>query len=246
MTGKILILLLAAGLAIFRVRGTRRLGLGTWKALGLSVDFPSVINALVGLLLAALSIACLFLVEWWSQLVSVDRFAQASILLDDLSTPFVVAFIEEFVFRAVLLGCLLLWLRSRFIAVALSAAIFAAAHLANDNVTALAILGYLLGGVIYGIGYLRTGCIWLPFGLHVGWNFTQSRVFGFPISGYPTANGMILQHNLGSPLWTGGDYGPEGGLLGFIARLALLGLVLAWLNSRQFGTMAGTNNTHAD
>ena len=228
---KILILLLIASLAIYRVRRARNLGLGAWQALGISIDFRSAVHILAGLLIAALVMASMFLVEWWGRLLSVDNVAEASTLLNDISTPIVVGFIEEFVFRAVLLGCLILWLGSRIIALALSAALFAAAHLANQNVNSLAILGYLLGGVIYGIGYLRTGRLWLSFGIHVGWNYTQGRVFGFPVGGGHVTDGLITQHGVGSSLWTGGDYGPEGGLIGIIARIAILLLTLAWLNS---------------
>ncbi|MBY0506436.1 MAG: CPBP family intramembrane metalloprotease [Bryobacteraceae bacterium] len=91
-------------------------------------------------------------------------------------------------------------------------ALFAAAHAANLNATPLALLNTFLWGGILGFAVLRSGDLWLPIGLHFGWNWTLP-LFGVNLSGFRmSVSGYVLDWKLG-PLWSGGDYGPEGSLL---------------------------------
>ena len=56
----------------------------------------------------------------------------------------------------------------------------------------------------------RTGDLWMPLGLHAGWNY--SAIFIFSIgSGGRTVLGHLMDPSLHGPTWlTGGQYGPEG------------------------------------
>jgi membrane protease YdiL (CAAX protease family) len=149
-------------------------------------------------------------------------------LVTDISTPIVVAFVEECVFRLAFLGALLLWTSVPW-AIAISTAAFAGAHVANQHVTVLALCGYIVGGIYYGMAFVKTGRLWLPFGLHLGWNYGEGRLLGFSVSGGPVPGPFVLQHDSGPALLTGSDYGLEGGLVGLAARFILLALLLAWL-----------------
>lgn len=90
--------------------------------------------------------------------------------------------------------------------------LFGLAHLRNENSTALGILNTMLWGVLFGYAYLRTGALWLPIGLHFGWNVTLP-LFGVNLSGFTMGvTGYALHWKVGS-LWSGGAYGPEGSVL---------------------------------
>jgi membrane protease YdiL (CAAX protease family) len=99
--------------------------------------------------------------------------------------------------------------------------VFGLAHSLNQNFTALALLNTILWGVVLGYAFIRSGDLWLPIGLHFGWNWTLP-LFGANLSGFTMdVTGYALQWKIGA-LWSGGAYGPEGGLLTSAIVVALL------------------------
>ena len=98
--------------------------------------------------------------------------------------------------------------------------LFAALHANNPNATWLG-LGNTAGfGVLFGYAFLRSADLWLPIGLHFGWNFTLP-LFGVNISGITMrVTGYALEWRAG-PLWSGGAYGPEASILTSIVLFAL-------------------------
>jgi uncharacterized protein len=102
----------------------------------------------------------------------------------------------------------------------LASGLFAAAHLANPNVTSAGIAIIFLGGIFFSLGYLRTGSLWLPIGAHVIWNIVLAKVLGVPVSGAEFGDSLLRTSVHGPELLTGGAFGPEGGLLGAAALIA--------------------------
>ena len=99
-------------------------------------------------------------------------------------------------------------------------AIFAALHAGNPNATALALVNTAGFGILFGYAFLRSRDLWMPIGLHFGWNFTLP-LFGVNVSGLTMKlTSHEMQWSAGS-LWSGGDYGPEGSILTTIVLLAL-------------------------
>ncbi len=90
--------------------------------------------------------------------------------------------------------------------------LFGLMHAANPDVTPLGIVNTSLWGILLGYSFLRSGDLWLPIGLHVGWNWALP-LFGVNLSGFKMElTGYALHWKIG-PLWSGGAYGPEGGIL---------------------------------
>jgi hypothetical protein len=89
--------------------------------------------------------------------------------------------------------------------------LFAAAHLDNLNVTKLALFNTFAWGVVLSFSLLRSGDLWFPIGMHFGWNWALP-IFGVNVSGFTMRmTGVALEWKT-SELWSGGVYGPEGGL----------------------------------
>ena len=105
----------------------------------------------------------------------------------------------------------------------LSSLYFGVEHLSNPNSSWLAVAGIFFVGLLMAYAYLRTRQLWLPIGIHIGWNFFESAVFGFPVSGYDRSG--LLQIDISGPaLWTGAAFGPEAGLI--MLPICVLGVLL--------------------
>jgi membrane protease YdiL (CAAX protease family) len=99
-------------------------------------------------------------------------------------------------------------------------ALFAALHGGNPNSTWLGIANTAGFGILFGYAFLRSGDLWLPIGLHFGWNFTLP-LFGVNVSGLTMRLTGFEMHWNADPLWSGGEYGPEGSILTSAVLLAL-------------------------
>jgi membrane protease YdiL (CAAX protease family) len=100
------------------------------------------------------------------------------------------------------------------------AVIFGFAHLGNPHASALGVVNTIIWGILLGYAFLRSHDLWLPVGLHYGWNAILP-LFGVNLSGLTIdVTRYIYRWDL-SPLWSGGAYGPEGGLLATLAVITL-------------------------
>ena len=125
-------------------------------------------------------------------------------------------------------------------AVAISSVLFGLGHLANPSATPLSTANTVLAGIVMALGYLRTRGLWFPIGLHFAWNLMLGPIASLPVSGIHLHASLFAVRVVG-PVWlTGGDYGPEGGI---ILTVVCLGGI-AWLaRSAGFGPSRETPDT---
>lgn len=106
-------------------------------------------------------------------------------------------------------------------ALALSAAIFGLLHALNPGATIASTAAIALeAGLLLGAAYAFTRNLWLPIGLHLGWNFTEGGVFGVSVSGFAPAKGLFAVSLAGPRLLTGGRFGPEASVVAVAVCLA--------------------------
>lgn len=104
-----------------------------------------------------------------------------------------------------------------------TALFFAFMHANNDAFSWVAGLEIFLGGYLMGQLYLKAQNIWAPFLMHASWNFVQSTVLGFAVSGMDTYR--VLHLDIDGPEWlTGGQFGLEASWL----TVCLLGLAIVY------------------
>lgn len=164
----------------------------------------SCVSAAVALLLA------LGFVDLERRTDPVGAIAGAAALL------FLAAAYEEIVFR----GYCFHWLARGigFWPVALGTSLlFGLVHLGNDSVTLVSFLVIVGAGVLLAFSLRVSGAIWVPIGLHFGWNAAQGLLFGMPISGIPGLPSVSSSHLHGADVWTGGAFGLEGSVAAFVS-----------------------------
>ncbi len=119
------------------------------------------------------------------------------------------------------------------LSVLISSTVFGLLHLGNSGASAISTLGILATGVFLAAGFVLTGELAIPIGVHITWNFFQGNVFGFPVSGTDAGPASFLaveQH--GPALWVGGAFGPEAGLLAIGAAAAGVVAIMLWVRFR--------------
>jgi len=111
-------------------------------------------------------------------------------------------------------------------AVLIFSVFYGAAHFINPNASLWAAANSTLMGVLLSIAYLRSRALWLPWGIHFGWNTALGFGFGLQVSGYRVFNLWLYTDAFGPKWLTGGNYGIEAAATGTLAFL--VGILLIW------------------
>jgi membrane protease YdiL (CAAX protease family) len=227
--------LVTVTLSVFLAR--RLLDRRSFVSLGLQRSGRAALDVLTGIGITFVMMGFIFAAEWALGWLDVQGFAWYQESIADVAAGVLVSLIifllvgwnEELMSRGYHLqtiasGLTLIW------GWIVSSAIFGLLHLANPNASWMAAAGIFLAGLLLGYGYIRTGQLWLSIGLHIGWNFFEGTVFGFPVSGLSVYT-VIRTSVTGPETWTGGAFGPEAGLI-LLPALAL-GFGLIHMYARQ-------------
>ncbi len=198
-------------------------------------------GGLIGLAVAALALTGA--VTWHLEPGGIRPWALAGTLAGFTLFLFAAAWAEELLFRGYPLQAAAERIGGPW-AVALTALLVAGVHGANpglgealaDGVTMAEILPLVnlaLAGVVLGLAYWRTYSLWFATGVHLGWNWVMGFAADLPVSGLEAETAGLALFDTpgwdavveGGRLWTGGAFGPEGGL----AVTGASRVAVAWL-----------------
>ena len=205
----------------------------SFESLGLKLDRHTLIDLLAGIGITFVQMGFIYVVMLSLGWLTFEGFAWEFdpvnvVVMGVLSFFVVFIFVgwnEELLSRGYHLQTIASGL-NLFWGVVISSAVFGLLHLGNPNATWVSAAGIFFAGVYLAYGYIRTRQLWLPIGLHIGWNFFEGVVFGFPVSGLDIyALTRITVH--GPELWTGGAFGPEAGLI--VLPSLIVGAILIYL-----------------
>lgn len=208
----------------------------SFRSLGLSIDQHSLRDIGVGFAIPLPLFAMIYAAELslgWLEFRS-WAWTDANLLiavgapLAFLVVFVAVGFYEELLFRGYYMYNLIDGTNLP-IAILTTSLLFSIAHLTNFGASLQSAIGIFAAGLFLAYGWYRTGALWLPIGLHIGWNFFQGPIFGFQVSGTPSP-ALIQQQVSGPELVTGGPFGPEAGLI--ILPAMAIGAGLIWWYSR--------------
>jgi hypothetical protein len=172
-----------------------------------------------GAVAGALIVLCAVGVVAVTGRVSVTWTGQWAFAVTALATGATAACMEELLLRGVVLRLFERGLGT-WLALAASAALFGALHLANPSATWTSTLAIAAsGGLLLGLAYVATRRLWLAVGLHFGVNAAQA-ILGLALSGEPT-HGLFATELSGPDAVTGGAFGVESSVTVLCAALAL-------------------------
>ncbi|MFB9661196.1 CPBP family intramembrane glutamic endopeptidase [Glycomyces mayteni] len=139
---------------------------------------------------------------------------------------------EELLFRGVLLRIVEGWFGT-WIALGSTSLLFGLSHLTNPNATLWGAIAIAIeAGGMLGAAYIATRRLWLPIGLHFGWNVAASAIFSTEVSGNGTPQGLLDAATSGPVAVSGGAFGPEGSGYAVFAGAALT-VVFLWIAKRR-------------
>lgn len=195
-------------------------------ALGITWHSDSLLHLSTGMVIGCICVGVIFLVGcsmgWFR--VSTSRFASG----DAASVPLFCGAMTDFFTSAVfeeltMRGYVFTVLNDAWgipTAVYGSAVIFALFHLMkHPRIPLIFTTNAFVFGVLAAHSRAVTGTLWLPIGLHFGWNMAMGPILGLPCGGRTYEHGLV-KCDVEGPQWvTGGDYSPDAGILGTVALI---------------------------
>lgn len=157
-------------------------------------------------------------------------FHPAALLLG-LWTLVAAAMVEEVTFRGYPLHRLMEAVGAPA-AIVVTSCLFGLAHLRNPHASVLGAVNTAEIGVLLALGYVRTRSLWVPWGIHFGWNLALGMGYGLVVSGYSDFSAAIVGSVQGPHWLTGGGYGIEASVTTSVVILAAIAVLLALVRPR--------------
>jgi len=219
-----------------------------FSSLGLKLNKAALLDCLSGIAIGGVIMAFMFFAllgigaiefngfVWWSD----SEQATATLTTAGLGVAVIVflqfvavSWSEELLFRGYLMQTMMRGMGLKW-GVIISSVLFGFAHAGNPDATMVTNIFIILIALQIVYAYLKTGSLWLPLGLHLGWNFFQASVFGFASSGQ--ASPALISQTAVGPTWiSGGPFGAEASYLIIPVTFASLWLI-HWSTKKIHGT----------
>ncbi len=198
--------------------------------INLSLRRSPFIKLVFGVLLGATFMIVVFTLLRFLNAITVQQQVLSSslifVLVAGLAYTLVQSGTEEVIFRGYLFKTFAL--RNKNFAIVISAALFSLVHF-WQGVDPIGWFNIFLFGVFAAQLVILTNNLWTAIGFHVGWNYFQKTVIGFPVYGKINSGLFQTTPSFSNGL-TGGSYGPEGSLI--MTVLLVLGIGLIYLRER--------------
>lgn len=195
----------------------------TLDGMGFRIDSRWAYDLASGTGIALASVSIIFLIGMLFGLIKIKRPEPAndristSTFINGLTDFFIASVFEEIVFRGFIFFLLekaIGWMG----AIIVSASIFTFAHIIHHTKTPhIFVANIFVFGIIAGTCRHITGTLWLPIGLHFGWNIISGPILGIPFAGKTYDRGVVVSEVLGPNWLTGGLYSLDAGILGTFA-----------------------------
>jgi len=162
------------------------------------------IGVAIGAILISVTVGIMVLAECYT----IDSFGSWTTFMPLFGQFGVDTFLEELIFRIIAFRLIEEWLGSLW-GFVIACLIFSLAHMENPNYTVWTMVSMSSLGMLLTASYMLTRRIWLAWGVHFGWNYFQTAVFGMANSGVTDHTTFITPRITGPEWLTGGLFGIE-------------------------------------
>ena len=150
------------------------------KTIGLRFRKVDILNFVSGIFLAVLLVLLVYMSVKQNMIIENNNFL--TLLIDSknkLIYYFIVALLEELIFRGLFLGLVLKKVNNIYVRLIVSALIFAVPHIANtDNISTIIMFIFpLLYGIVSAEMFVFSKSVWMSTGFHWLWNYSITSVF---------------------------------------------------------------------
>ncbi|TMR15463.1 CPBP family intramembrane metalloprotease [Nonomuraea turkmeniaca] len=152
---------------------------------------------------------------------------------------------EELIFRGILFR-IVEERTGTWIALAVTGLLFGLSHLFNPHASLWGAIAIAIeAGGMLAAAYAATRTLWVPIGLHFGWNFAAAGIFSTEVSGNGGTQGLLDGVTSGPALLTGGEFGPEASPYAVVFGV-LLTIAFMWLARRRGNLVPRRRSARAD
>jgi hypothetical protein len=132
-----------------------------------------------------------------------------------------------------------------YLSMLLTGAVFGAIHLVNEDATLWGAFAIAVeAGFMLAACFAATRNLWVPIGLHFAWNFLLAGIFSLTSSGNGLGKGLLDVTLSGPEVFTGGEFGPEGGVAAVGAGVLLTVIFLVMAHRRGHIIRPGRRAAH--
>jgi membrane protease YdiL (CAAX protease family) len=179
---------------------------------------------LLGVILALSVVGTTVFIFFQAGIYQIGSFNAPLIIVSSLATYMTGSLMQEIVARLIVYRLTEEFLGT-WAAIAISALFFGIAHAANPNQTALSTFNLIITSFLFIGPFMLSRRVWMVLGMHFGWNFTQTGIFGMPNSGIPIPG--YITPIIDGPDWlTGGSVGIENSVLTVGLSLVLSAILM--------------------
>lgn len=166
-----------------------------------------------GVAFGMISLSALVALLWWSHLLVFDGSVLSGPAILGYGALWaliclVTGLFEENLFRGYLQQTLTRGLNFWWAAV-ITSLLFGAAHGLNAGESPAGLFAGVCYGLMCCLCLRLTGSLWLPIGIHAGWDWAESYLYGVSNSGTVADGRLFATHPTGPTIWSGGATGPE-------------------------------------
>ncbi len=203
--------IIGPGMVLFTYFRLRKHDLG-FCDIGITFQYRQLFLFLASFLAGVVFIGVFFIIVQLLDLIAVNQnpeFQITVIYLLLFITTFAQSGLEELIFRGYLFR--VFQKNGLYYSVIVTSVVFSIIHL-MQGFNALGLLNIFLFGALMALIVFVTNNLWIPIGLHAGWNIAQLQIFGFQMYGrYGMAPVTVIP--LGNKYLVGGSYGPEASII---------------------------------